>query len=254
MTNSQDPRPAQTARTTPAAPAAPLTRIPGYESDALTHPTDLLDDALFWLGHLGSCPESEETEELLFGADYDAATAYHEQLWRYADWPTFTVPLASGHHLYVVYRTFADDPGVDYLLHHPEWEQAEYLAQDDGHFMGPGLSWAELVAAADNGLPGGSTADPHARLLLLFPAFGDEDLPDEAVDRLAAALRARAGVDDPEALAVALLDDQGVTGSTVWTTRDGVRFDHGSYSFRNPANPFALPPDRRARVSAALTP
>ncbi|MCX5396769.1 hypothetical protein [Streptomyces sp. NBC_00102] len=240
MTHAEDLRPAH---------------IPGYESDALTHPTDLLDDTLFWLGHLHSCPAGEETEELLLGADEEAALAYHEQLWRYADWPTFTVPLAGGHRIHIVYRTFEDDPGVDYLLHQPSWDQAEYLASDEGHFMGPGLSWPELVAAADNGLPGGSTTDPHARLLLLFPAFGDEDVPEDAAVRLTAALRARTGVDDPQALAVALLDDQGPTGPVGWrTTVHGVRVGEGSHSYRNPANPFALPPDRMARVSAALTP
>ncbi|MGW1469197.1 hypothetical protein ACWCPT_33225 [Streptomyces sp. NPDC002308] len=240
MTDTEDSRP---------------TRIPGYESDVLTHPTDLLDDTLFWLGHLHSCPGNEETEELLFGADHDAASVYAEQLWKYADWPTFTVPLASGHRIHVVYRTFADDPGVDYLLHHPDWEHAEHLASDEGHFMGPGLSWPELVAAADSGLPGGSTTDPHARLLLLLPAFGDENVPEDAAERLTVALRARTGVDDPEALAVALLDDQGPFGPVNWRTgRDGVRVDDGTHSYRNPANPFALPPDRMARVSAALRP
>ncbi|MGW0855837.1 hypothetical protein [Streptomyces sp. NPDC002690] len=240
MTNTEDLRP---------------TRIPGYESDSLTHPTDLLDDTLFWLGHLSLCPQDEETAELLFGADFDAAGAYGDQLWKRADWPTFTVPLADGHRIHIVYRTFEDDPGVDYLLHHPDWEQAEHLASDEGHFMGPGLSWPELVAAADSGLPGGSTTDPDARLLLLFPAFGDEDVPEDAAERLVAALRARTGVDDPEALAVALLDDQGPCGPVAWrTTRDGVRVGEGSHSFRNPANPFALTPGRMARVSAAPAP
>ncbi|GGW50094.1 hypothetical protein [Streptomyces xantholiticus] len=57
--------------------------------------------------------------------------------------------------------------------------------------MGPGLSWAEPTAAADNGLPGDSTTDPHARLLFLLPAFGDDAVPEDAVDRLTASMRAR---------------------------------------------------------------
>lgn len=48
--------------------------------------------------------------------------------------------------------------------------------------MGPGLSWPNLIAAADNNLPGGTTLDPHARLLLLLPAFGDVSAPQEAVE------------------------------------------------------------------------
>ncbi len=173
-------------------------RIPGYDGGPLTHEAGFLDEPLFWLGHVSSCVHSEEAAELLFGADYDAAGEFQQRLWEQATWPTFTIPLAGDHRLHVVYRTLTGEAGIDYLLHHPDWEEAEHLAQDDGHFMGPGLSWPELVAAADNALPGGSTTDPHARLLLLLPALGDDELPDDAVDRLTAALRACAGVEDPE--------------------------------------------------------
>ncbi|MFF4231321.1 hypothetical protein [Streptomyces sp. NPDC001820] len=233
----------------------PPARIPGYDSGTLTHHTEFLDEPLFWLGHLYPCVQSEEAEELLFSADHDAAADFHRQLWERGDWPTFTIPLTADHRLHVVYRTFADDVGTDYLLHHPDWDQAELLAQDDGHFIGPGLSWPELVAAADNALPGGSTTDPHARLLLLLPAFGDDDVPDDAIDRLAAALRAHTGVETPEPLAAALLDDQGASGPARWTTAgDGIRINDGEYSFRNPTNRFALPAARLSQVAAALAP
>jgi hypothetical protein len=207
------------------------------------------------LGHLYSCVQSEEVEELMFGADYDAAGDFQRRLWERAEWPTFTVPLADDHRVHIVYRTFADDTGIDYLLYHPDWDQAELLAQDDGHFMGPGLSWPELVAAADNALPGGSTTDPRARLLLLLPAFGDDEVPDDAVDRLAVALGARTSVDAPEPLASALLEDQGAPGPARWTTAGhGFSTNDGEYSFRNPVNHFALSADRLARVATALAP
>lgn len=155
----------------------------------------------------------------------------------------------------MVYRTVADDTGTDYLLHHPDWDQAELLARDDGHFMGPGLSWPELVAAADNTLPGGSTTDPHSRLLLLLPAFGDDAVPDDAVGRLAGALHARTSVEDPETLASALLQDQGAPGPARWTIAGhGFSGNDGEYSFRNPTKRFTLSADRLARVAAALTP
>ncbi|MGW2282763.1 hypothetical protein [Streptomyces sp. NPDC001770] len=48
MTSTDDPRP---------------THLPGYGSDALTHPTGLLDDALFRLGHLRSCPVHRRTRD-----------------------------------------------------------------------------------------------------------------------------------------------------------------------------------------------
>ncbi len=230
-------------------------RIPGYDGGPLTHQPGLLDEPLFWLGHLSSCAHSEEGEELLFGADYDAADDYQRRLWERAEWPTFTVPLTADHHLHVVYRTFTDDTGIDYLLHHRGWDRAELLARDDGHFMGPGLSWPELVAAADNTLPGGSTSDPHARLLLLLPAFGDDDVPDNAVGRLTDALRARTSVEDPEPLASVLLEGQGAPGPARWTTAGhGFSVNNGEYSFRNPSNRFALPADRAARVATALAP
>ncbi|MFF7381216.1 hypothetical protein [Streptomyces griseoluteus] len=230
-------------------------RIPGYDGGPLTHQAGLLDEPLFWLGHLSSCVRSEDAEGLLFGADYDAADDFLRRLRERADWPAFTVPLADHHRIHIVYRTLADDIGVDYLLHHPEWDQAEVLARDDGHFMGPGLSWPELVAAADNALPGGSTSDPHARLLLLLPAFGDDEVPDDAIERLRVAICARTSVEAPEALASALLEDQGAPGPARWTTAGhGFSVNDGMYSFRNPANHFARSAEHLARVATALAP
>ncbi|MFG2951459.1 hypothetical protein [Streptomyces adustus] len=229
-------------------------QIPGYDGGLLAHLPELLDEPLFWLGHLASCVESEEAEELLFGADYDAAEDFHREMSGRVEWPTFTVPVNAGR-LHIVYRNLEGDAGTDYLLHHPDWDRAELLALDDGHFMGPGLSWPELSAAADNGLSGGSTIDPDSRLLLLLPAFGDATVPAVAVERLVAALRARTAVEDPELLAAALLEGQGPCGPTHWTmNRDGQRVNDGRYSFRNPANGFALSADRLARVTTALAP
>ncbi|MEV5321650.1 hypothetical protein AB0K92_29065 [Streptomyces sp. NPDC052687] len=228
-------------------------RIPGYDGGPFTHRPELLAQPLFWLGHLYSCAAEAEAEELLLGADEEAAAEGQRRLLEGDEWPVFTVPLQGGHRLYVVYRAAPDDPGIDYLLHHPDWERAELLAQDEGHFMGPALSWPELCAAADNGLPGGSTSDPGARLLLLLPALGDEAVPDEAAGRVAAALRACTAVEAPEALAAALLDAQGPAGAARWSTAEGVgRVSDGPYSYRNPDNHFALPPARLARISAAL--
>ncbi|WP_411105503.1 hypothetical protein [Streptomyces sp. cmx-4-9] len=230
-------------------------RIAGYDGGPLTHETGFLDEPLFWLGHLSSCARAEGAEELLFGADYDAAGEFQRRLWEQAKWPTFTIPLAGDHRLHVVYRTLTDEAGTDYLLHHPDWEKAELLARDDGHCIGPGLSWPELVAAADNALPGGSTTDPHARLLLLLPALGDDELPGDAVERLAAALCACTGVEDPEALGAVLLNTQGAPGPARWKTDSrGSSVNDGAYSSRNPANHFALPADRLSRVAAAFAP
>ncbi|MFB0627058.1 hypothetical protein [Streptomyces sp. AB3(2024)] len=167
----------------------------------------------------------------------------------------FTVPVAGGLGLHVVYENAHEEVGVHYLAHHPDWDQAELLARDDGHRRGPGLSWPELVAAADNGLPGGTTTDPDTRLLLLLPALGDADVPADAGKRLAACLRDRLGAAEPGRLAAAVLRRQGMAGPTRWTSdARGVRVDDGRYSFRNPGNRDALPDCRLAQVSAALTP
>ncbi|MFD5494749.1 hypothetical protein ACFWH4_18060 [Streptomyces sp. NPDC127091] len=78
---------------------------------------------------------------------------------------------------------------------------------------------------------------------------------DHATERLTSALRALVGVEDPEALATALMENQGAPGPSTWSVRgDGVRINDGEYSYRNPADHFALPPARLDRVSAALAP
>lgn len=180
------------------SPDAHPARIPGYDGGPFNHLPELLDEPSFWLGHLHNYySESEAAEELVGGTDEQEAAGLQSRLLGGDTWPVFTVPLADEHRLYVVYRAFKEDEGIDYLLHHPDWDAAEHLAQDEGHFMRPGLSWPELTAAADNGLPGGSTTDAHNRLLLLLPALGDDAVPDEAVDRLTAALRARTRVEPP---------------------------------------------------------
>ncbi|MDN3272490.1 hypothetical protein [Streptomyces sp. MA15] len=238
------------------SPQAAPARIPGYDGGPFQYQPEVLDEHLFWLGHLRNYySESEEAEELVGGTDEEEAGALQSRLLGGDTWPVFTVPLAGDHRLYVVYRAFEENEGIDYLLHHPDWDETEQLAQDDGHFMGPGLSWAELTAAADNRLPGGSTTDAHARLLLLLPAFSDDAVPDGAVERLTAALRAYTRLESPERLAAALLEDQGPCGPVHWTKAEGgYPINDGEYSFRNPANRFAWPAARLARVATALAP
>ncbi|MFG2306283.1 hypothetical protein [Actinacidiphila glaucinigra] len=234
--------------------ALPPALIPGYGGGPFRHVPGLLDDQLFREGHLHNCAQEEGAEEPLLGADGTEAMGLRKLLGG-EKWPVFSVPLAGGRRLHVVYRAFAEDEGVDYLPHEPGWESAELLAADEGHFTGPGLSWAELVAVADNGLSGGSTDDPHARLLLLLPGFGDDAVPAGAEDRGAAALRARTRVGEPERLAAALLEEQGPGGPVRGTAAPGgYRTDDGDYSFRNPAGAYARDAARLERVARALAP
>lgn len=230
----------------------PPQQIAGYTSATFVHRPELLDEPLFVIGHLYGCAHSEEAEEALFGADYEAAGQLHDALIHGDRWPVFAVPLHAGHRLYVVLRAFPDDPGVDYLLHHPDWDQAETLAGDEGHFCGPGLSWLELERAAFGSPPGGSTDDPLTRLLLLLPALGDDQVSHAAVQVLARALAARTRVGHAERVAELLLEGQGQAGPARWYVDDhGVWVCDGSYAHRSPG---ALAHHRLARISAALNP
>ena len=221
-----------------------------YEGGPIIRRPELLDEPLFVLSHLYGCVHSEEAEEALFGDAYEAAEQFHGELMACEQWPSFSLPLPRGHRLYIVYRTIPEDHGVDYLLHHPDWDHAEMLASDDGHFAGPGLSWRELEAVASNGLPGGTTADPHVRLLLLLPALGDQDVDHTAVHRIAQALTSQTRIADPERAASLLMDGQGPAGPARWSIGDdGVRTCDGRYAHRSHG---ALPRHRLARISAAL--
>ncbi|MFJ5726207.1 hypothetical protein [Streptomyces sp. NPDC093149] len=57
-----------------------MMEIPGYDGHPLVHEPELLQEPLFWLGHLYSCAHDEDAEELLFGADYEAAEVFHREL------------------------------------------------------------------------------------------------------------------------------------------------------------------------------
>lgn len=228
-----------------------MLKIPGYEGGPLVQGTAHLEDPLFWPVHLGSCLRGEDAQRAAFGADWDAALELYRALSAGSEWPVFSVPLSSGHTLHVVYRNIEGEHGVDYLIHHPAWATAETLAVDDGHFMGPGMAWPELLSVARQPAAGG-VDDPHARLLLLFPTLGDARLPDGATGPLTAALTALTAIEEPGEVASALLEHQGQWDPAHWRSADGVRVNDGGHSYRNPGNAFALPEGRLREISDAL--
>ncbi len=227
-------------------------KIPGYAGGPLVGGGAYLDEPLFWPVHLGSCLRGEDAQRAAFGADWDAAMELYRALSAEREWPTYTVPLRSGHTIYVVYRNFDGDRGVDYLIHHPTWPAAETLAVDDGHFMGPGMAWPELLSAARQPSTKG-VGDSDARLLLLFPTLGDALLPDDATTVLTSALSALTWIEEPAEVATMLLESQGQWELAHWELADGVRTNDGNHSFRNPANTFALPEGRLREISDALS-
>ncbi|WP_329350184.1 hypothetical protein OG226_26095 [Streptomyces sp. NBC_01261] len=228
-----------------------MLKIPGYEGGPLVEGGAHLDDALFWPVHLGSCLRGEDAQRAAFGADWDAATRLYQVLSAEREWPTFSVALQSGHTIHVVYRNFDGDRGVDYLIHHPTWPRAETLAVDDGHFMGPGLAWPELLCAARQPSTKG-VGDPNSRLLLLFPALGDAQLPDDAAVALTTALSTLTWIEEPADVAGMLLENQGQWAPAHWTLTDSVWINDGGHSYRNPGNAFALPEGRLREISNAL--
>ncbi|RKN10201.1 hypothetical protein [Streptomyces radicis] len=221
--------------------------IHGYEGGPLVDGGAHLDDPLFWPVHLGSCLRGDDAQRAAFGADLDAAMELYGALSAESAWPTFTVPLRSGHTVHVVYRNVDADRGVDYLMHHPDWPRAEVIARDDGHFMGPGMAWPELLSVARQ-----SASDGDARLLLLFPALGDARLPDDAPATLTTALAARTAIAEPAAVARTLLENQGQWTAPHWQSVDGTLTNDGGHSYRNPRNSFALPAERLREISEAL--
>ncbi|MFF8279915.1 hypothetical protein ACF05T_28055 [Streptomyces lateritius] len=195
--------------------------IDGFENDPLVPGEELLALPGFWAAYLLWMCQTEGDDPNLawFGvdeADTDAASdALHDE----EQWPVFRIPFSGGHTAVVLGCNFPDDPGTEYFIAHPEWGRHGYLATIDGHQAGPGLSWRELTHIArtpDLDAPG--VHAEHARLLLLLPAVGDENLPDEAVEILGDALT-RAGVPAGEApkLAQALLVDHPLWEPAEWT-------------------------------------
>jgi hypothetical protein len=228
-----------------------MLKIPGYEGGPLVRGDAYLDDPLFWPVHLASCLRGEDAQRAAFGADWDAAMELYRTLSAEHEWPVFSVPLHSGHTIYVVYRNFVDEWGVDYLIHQPAWSEAETLAVIDGHFMGPGMAWPELVSAARQSVTEG-IGDPDARLLLLFPTLGDALLPDDAASALTTSLAALTLIEEPAEVARVLLENQGQWAPARWRSAGGVWTNDGGHSYRNPSNAFALPEGRLLEISSAL--
>ncbi|TLS43100.1 hypothetical protein FE633_27560 [Streptomyces montanus] len=228
-----------------------MLKIPGYEHGPLVEGGAYLDDPLFWPVHLGTCLRGEDAQRAAFGADWDAAMELYRGLSAERGWPVFSVPLRSGHTIHVAYRNIEGDRGVDYLMHHPAWSAAETFTVDDGHFMGPGMAWSELVSVARQPESEG-VADTDARLLLLFPTLGDARLPDDAAAALATALTALTLIEEPADVASMLLENQGQWEAPHWELADDVWINDGGYSYRNPCNAFALPEERLWEISKAL--
>ncbi|WP_328907856.1 hypothetical protein OG230_35345 [Streptomyces sp. NBC_00234] len=195
--------------------------IEGFEKAPVVAGEELLALPGFWDAYLMWLSETEEYDATQgwFGVDGADADAACDALSDEDRWPAFRIPFAGGHTAVVLGCNIPEDPATEYFITHPEWRRYGHLATVSGHQAGPGLSWRELHHIArtpDLTAPGVHAA--YARLLLLLPALGDQDLPEEAAGVVGDALL-RAGVSSALAphLAEALLADHPLWEPAAWT-------------------------------------
>ncbi|MDX3234525.1 hypothetical protein PV392_02235 [Streptomyces sp. ME03-5709C] len=196
--------------------------IEGYEGGPLTAGEPLAARPGFWANHLlewcATGPDGERPAPEWFGDDGADTEALAEVLYDESAWPVLRVPFGEGHRVVVVFRDFADDPGLDFLLTHPGWAGPRTLLSYDGERRGPGLAWRRLLHVAetvpDSG-PDEGLRCPAARLLLLLPLLDDGRLKTaEAVPRIAGALTAVGAPEETAALTARCLVDG--TADEVW--------------------------------------
>ncbi|MEU4620389.1 hypothetical protein AB0G04_10490 [Actinoplanes sp. NPDC023801] len=181
-----------------------MTLLPGYDDSRLCRESpELLDAPGFWPAHLGShLMETIDEAAALFGDDPEVVERTYARLTGHDSWPVFLFGTGRDARLAVVYRNFAEDEGVDYLLI-PDGADAITFATDEGGQFGRGITWNELAALADR------QPDDRSRatvLLLLAPMLTIVEVPDEqARHRLARALRTVAVTGDADLIAARIL-------------------------------------------------
>ncbi|MFD8549578.1 hypothetical protein [Streptomyces sp. NPDC059649] len=210
--------------------------IPGFENAPLVAGEELLALPGFWAAYLMWLSATAEYDPVpeWFGVDGADADAAYEALVDEDRWPVFRIPFAGGHTAVVLGYNLPDDPGTEYFITHPAWGRHGQLATLGGHQTGPGLSWRELTHLArtpDRSAPG--VHAEHARLLLLLPTLGDQDMPENAAAVLGDAL-AKAGIPATLApgLAEALLADHPLWEPAKWTLPAASPLSGGQEPFR----------------------
>jgi hypothetical protein len=181
-----------------------VTLLPGYDDSGLAREApELLDAPGFWPAHLGShLVDPMDEVAALFGDDPEAVEKTYARLTGHDTWPVFFFGTGRDARLAVVYRNFAEDEGVDYLLI-PDGADAVTFATDEGGQFGRGITWNELAALADR-QPGDRSR--ATVLLLLAPMLTTVEVPDDqARARLAEALRTVAVTGDADLIAARIL-------------------------------------------------
>jgi len=224
-----------------------------YADDPLVDGTPFLTEPLFWPTYLASTVAvyDDRMVTAAFEVDHDDVMNCYRRLTDESRWPVFRMGLPDGHEIDVIYRNLPGESGVDIVMCRPGGEYPLRLATLEAHHTGPGLSWPELFAAANFSAAPFGVVEAPARLLLLLPALGDVDLPDEATDLVAAALTSRGAGPRATELAEALLADPHLWPR--WRRQsDGALVCDGRYSRRNPEARGAFSPADLLEVSSAL--
>lgn len=228
--------------------------LPGYDDrgpDDLDGPglaydgSELMGRPGFWPAHLGEILEVNLDDELadLFDEQLEAIRAAYRHLTGASAWPFFPIELGGGGRVAVVYRNFAEDEGVDYLVV-PPGGRCIRIATVEGALDGPGISWPELTTVADRRhTPTGRATT----LLLLAPILGDVTAASsEAVPLLAEALRVVGVTGQVVAIAEAIVS----AFPAAWSrAADGIIVCGDEGSTRNPTGRVALKPTELATIS-----
>lgn len=165
-------------------------KLAGY-TDRGVDGSPMLTRPGFWAVHLLPVLEAELDEEYaeLFGVGVRDMRGTYRRLTDDAAWPVFPVPLGDGQVVAAVYRNVVEEEDLDFLLVPQDGSDCVALAV-------PGLSWAQLCAAAER------ADDPATALLLLAPALGDDAaLEPSVVAALTGALNAVGVAGDAEEIA-----------------------------------------------------
>jgi hypothetical protein len=229
--------------------------IAGYEDLPLIDGTQFLTDPLFWPTYL--CDAFYHDTSMVIAAfevDEEDTYSFFRGLNNPEAWPVYRLALRDGQHeIDVVSRNVPGAGNTEYILCRPGGQHPLELAVIGGHEFRPGLSWPELVAAANWSDAPFGVAEPHARLLLLLAAFGDPDVPAEATTALTAALTKYGAGSRAGDFAEWVLHGPDHWRRPQWRRQpNGALVNNGRYSYRNPEGPAGHPPDDLLEISSAL--
>ncbi|GAA3259759.1 hypothetical protein GCM10010532_111280 [Dactylosporangium siamense] len=222
--------------------------------DHLVDGFPLVGQAAFWPAYFLN--QSIEEQDLLcrvYSVDAESVGQMQRLLSDPRAWPRFDLDLPRGGRITVIFRNYADDPGVDYLLAAEPDGRSVRISALGGDAEGPGISWPELVSVADHG------TDPRegaVRLLLLAPMLGDADADElGATARVVESLRLTGATGDLGEVARLIVAENLDFEPASWEPDDDdVNVCDGESSPRNPDGVVSLKVDELLMVSSALTP